>query len=332
MWMHTRPWRSEIVLSSYLLTELKPSRLHCVLMRRIDLTTHFHQCQRLDIKMLSGHTDDNNSPREIEGERERAREMLSAALTVCYWCLVSLSPDWLQIRTMAISSTISSSNPPPPPFSLSTSTPPTPSLRHVLHIMHSVIRPNIFISILTRSRCLSLFSGSEPLRGWIKSLLFSQPSANQLQASAAVSSKTGGSWIVSGRYWGESCRTAQFCLVQFCFEGNVQVPPPPQSFWTPGSDPRRRSQQEHKSWSQTSEGAGPLTATPPPVPPAAGKYGDSSKSVFVQPLDKYPVSRLGRAEETALGSEMILGGSVLLGSAFINVPINFTCPALFCFH
>lgn len=114
MWMHSRPWRSEIVLSSYLLTELKPSRLHCVLMRRIDLTTHFHQCQRLDIKMLSGHTDDNNSPREIEGERERAREMLSAALTVCYWCLVSLSPDWLQIRTMAISSTISSPKPPPP--------------------------------------------------------------------------------------------------------------------------------------------------------------------------------------------------------------------------
>lgn len=70
----------------------------------------------------------------------------------------------------------------------------------------------------------------------------------------------------------------------------------------------------------------------PQVPPAAGKYGDSSKSVFVQPLDKYPVSRLGRAEETALGSEMILGGSVLLDPAFINVPINFTCLALFCFH
>lgn len=62
------------MLSSPLLTELKPSRLHCVLMRRIDLTTHFHQCQRLDIKMLSGHTDDNNSPRE--GERERERDVI----------------------------------------------------------------------------------------------------------------------------------------------------------------------------------------------------------------------------------------------------------------
>lgn len=49
--------------------------------------------------------------------------------------------------------------------------------------------------------------------------------------------------------------------------------------------------------------------------PAAGKDGDTSKSVFVQPLDKYPFSRLCLAEETALDwdSETIIGGSVLLG-------------------
>lgn len=72
----------------------------------------------------------------------------------------------------------------------------------------------------------------------------------------------------------------------------------------------------------------------PSASPAAGKYGDSSKSLFVQPLYKYPLCRLRPAEETApqRGSEMIIGGSVLLGPAFINVPINFTCPALFCFH
>lgn len=48
---------------------------------------------------------------------------------------------------------------------------------------------------------------------------------------------------------------------------------------------------------------------------AAGKDGDTSKSVFVQPLHKYPLSRLCLAEETALDwdSEMIIGGSVLLG-------------------
>lgn len=72
----------------------------------------------------------------------------------------------------------------------------------------------------------------------------------------------------------------------------------------------------------------------PSASPAAGKYGDSSKSLFVQPLYKYPLCRLRPAEETApqRDSEMIIGGSVLLGPAFINVPINFTCPALFCFH
>lgn len=49
--------------------------------------------------------------------------------------------------------------------------------------------------------------------------------------------------------------------------------------------------------------------------PAAGKDGDTSKSVFVQPLYKYPFSRLCLAEETALNwdSETIIGGSVLLG-------------------
>lgn len=52
--------------------------------------------------------------------------------------------------------------------------------------------------------------------------------------------------------------------------------------------------------------------------PAAGKDGDTSKSVFVQPLHKYPLSRLRLAEETALDwdSEMIIGGSVLLGLLF----------------
>lgn len=34
--------------------------------------------------------------------------------------------------------------------------------------------------------------------------------------------------------------------------------------------------------------------------PAAGKDGDTSKSVFVQPLYKYPFSRLCLAKETAL--------------------------------
>lgn len=49
--------------------------------------------------------------------------------------------------------------------------------------------------------------------------------------------------------------------------------------------------------------------------PAAGKDGDTSKSVFVQPLYKYPFSRLCLAEETALDwdSEPIIGGSVCLG-------------------
>lgn len=52
--------------------------------------------------------------------------------------------------------------------------------------------------------------------------------------------------------------------------------------------------------------------------PAAGNDGDTSKSVFVQPLHKYPLSRLRLAEETALDSdsEMIIGGSVLLGLLF----------------
>lgn len=53
----------------------------------------------------------------------------------------------------------------------------------------------------------------------------------------------------------------------------------------------------------------------PSASAAAGKYGDTGKSVFVQPLHKYPLSRLRLAKETALDrdSEMIIGGSVLLG-------------------
>lgn len=91
---------------------------------------------------------------------------------------------------------------------------------------------------------------------------------------------------------------------------------------------RSREQRGGVSHSHTSSVASPSAS------PVAGKYGDTSKSVFVQPLYKYPLSRLRLAEETALerDSEMIIGGSVLLGPAFINVPINFTCPALFCFH
>lgn len=102
----------------------------------------------------------------------------------------------------------------------------------------------------------------------------------------------------------------------------------------------RRSQEDTECRSQKSTGArrGISTAHQrpafPPAFPAAGKDGDTRKSVFVQPLHKYPLSRLCLAKETALDwdSEMIIGGSVLLGAAFINVPINFTCPALFCFH
>lgn len=61
----------------------------------------------------------------------------------------------------------------------------------------------------------------------------------------------------------------------------------------------------------------PATCLPSAFP-AAGKDGDTSKSVFVQPLHKYPLSRLRLAEETALDwdSEMIIGGSVLLGLLF----------------
>lgn len=69
------------------------------------------------------------------------------------------------------------------------------------------------------------------------------------------------------------------------------------------------------NWSE----AGRQHSTPatclPSAFPAAGKDGDTSKSVFVQPLHKYPLSRLCLAEETALDwdSEMIIGGSVHLG-------------------
>lgn len=61
----------------------------------------------------------------------------------------------------------------------------------------------------------------------------------------------------------------------------------------------------------------PATCLPSAFP-AAGKDGDTSKSVFVQPLHKYPLSRLRLAKETALDrdSEMIIGGSVLLGLLF----------------
>lgn len=64
-------------------------------------------------------------------------------------------------------------------------------------------------------------------------------------------------------------------------------------------------------------GRQPATCLPSAFP-AAGKDGDTSKSVFVQPLHKYPLSRLRLAEETALDwdSEMIIGGSVLLGLLF----------------
>lgn len=78
----------------------------------------------------------------------------------------------------------------------------------------------------------------------------------------------------------------------------------------------RRSQEDRKC-SQKSTGlrrGTPATCLPSAFP-AAGKDGDTSKSVFVQPLHKYPLSRLRLAEETALDwdSEMIIGGSVLLG-------------------
>lgn len=75
-----------------------------------------------------------------------------------------------------------------------------------------------------------------------------------------------------------------------------------------------------------------LCSALPSLSPSAGKDGDTGKSVFVQPLHKYPLSRLCLRAEGKSTSEMIIGGSVLLGPLSLNVPIHLACPALFCFY
>jgi hypothetical protein len=82
----------------------------------------------------------------------------------------------------------------------------------------------------------------------------------------------------------------------------------------------------------THQSSAVLCSVLPSLSPSAGKDGDTGKSVFVQSLHKYPLSRLCLRAEGNSTSEMIIGGSVLLGPLSLNVPINLACPALFCFH
>lgn len=71
------------------------------------------------------------------------------------------------------------------------------------------------------------------------------------------------------------------------------------------------------------------------LPLKAGNQKDSSKSVFVQPLRKYPVCRLvgvsGNSTASTLWTQN--GGCPWLSRVLaLNTLINLTCPALFWFH
>lgn len=90
------------------------------------------------IKMANPRADDNGATERKKKKRKRRYLRIDCLLLMS----VSLSLDWLWIRTMAILSTISSS------FS---------RLLHVVHIRHLAIRPNIFISISIRALCFGEF-------------------------------------------------------------------------------------------------------------------------------------------------------------------------------